>query len=51
MSEDVRECFPFSVLMCAVNSFVFFFLLVDPNHHEGTRSAFRDILVQSVKGV
>ena len=37
------------LLMSAVSSFVF--LLLDPDHHEGTRSAYRDICVWSVKGV
>jgi len=46
MSENVL---PLVLLMSAVSSFVF--LLLDPDHHEGTRSAFRDFCVQSVKGV
>jgi hypothetical protein len=45
MSENVL------ILVLLINAVSSFFLLLDPDHHEGTRSAFRDIHVWSIKGV
>jgi hypothetical protein len=50
MSEDVRECFAFSASYECCEQFCFFVVL-DPDHYEGTRSAFRDICIWSVKGI